>query len=150
MDALVVVQRAQLLERAPALRAPEHLYIISIINRYIKYLFYVHTPVRLLVRVVEHVLVVGLLEGEGFATDVAGVRGLAWSWGRHVNIVNCDFRTIWTQFKWLYFLLVAHKRLICLDRSSSGQTNSCQRNFTVFFIIFRKGNYKGFPYFSLC
>ena len=94
------------------------------------------TPVRLLVRVVEHVLVVGLLEGEGFATDVARVRGLAWSWGRHVNIVNCDFRTIWTQFKWLYFLLVAHKRLICLDRSSSGQTNSCQRNFTVFFIIF--------------
>ena len=66
MDALVVVQRAQLLERAPALRA----------------------PVRLLVRVVEHVLVVGLLEGEGFATDVAGVWGLAWSWGRHVNIVN--------------------------------------------------------------
>ena len=128
MDALVVVQRAQLLERAPALRA----------------------PMRLLVRVVEHVLVVGLLEGEGFATDVARVRGLAWSWGRHVNIVNCDFRTIWTQFKWLYFLLVAHKRLICLDRSSSGQTNSCQRNFTVFFIIFREGSYKGFPYFSLC
>ena len=96
---------------------------------------------RLLVCVVEHVLVVGLLEGEGFATDVAGVWGLAWSWGRHVNIVNCDFRTIWTQFKWLYFLLVAHQRLICLDRSSSGQTNSCQRNFTVFFIIFREGNY---------
>ena len=108
------------------------------------------TPVRLLVRVVEHVLVVGLLEGEGLATDVARVRGLAWSWGRHVNIVNCDFRTIWTQFKWLYFLLVAHKRLICLDRSSSGQTNSCQRNFTVFFIIFREGNYKGFPYFLAC
>ena len=55
VDPLVVLQRGELLEGAAALRA----------------------SVRLLVRVVQHVLVVRLLEGEGAAAQVADVGHLA-------------------------------------------------------------------------
>ena len=55
MNSLVVLQGGELLESSPAVVA----------------------GVGLLVRVVEHVLVVGLLEGEGSSADCARVGGLS-------------------------------------------------------------------------
>ena len=58
VDPLVVLQGRQLLESFPTILPCAR--------------------VRLLVRVVEHVLVEGLLERKGFPTKVARIWGLAW------------------------------------------------------------------------